>query len=95
MNIEALGYPAGDAIRQACYTYDAVWAAALALHNVSLELERGAIGGVPMSVTDFNTSRGDINDLILAATREINFRGVSVSHIFSRIYVLSAISWRH
>ena len=48
-----------------------------------------------MSLTDFNTARGDINDLILAATREINFRGVSVSHTFSKLCVLLAISKRH
>ena len=55
---------------------------------MSLELENGTIEGVSMNLTDFNTGRGlsgDINDLILAATREINFRGVSVSHTFFTI----------
>ena len=62
-----------------------MWAAALALHRTSEKLESGAIGGEPVSLTDFNTSRGDINDLIVEATRAIKFRGVSVSQSFSQV----------
>ena len=61
-----------------------MWAGALALHRVSEELESGAIGGEPMKLTDFNTSRGDINDLIVAAVSETKFRGVSVSRSFPK-----------
>ena len=50
-----------------------------------------------MSLTDFNTGRGlseDINNLILAATRETKFRGVSVSHciFFSISYNVETFS---
>ena len=83
-NIGILNFPLSDAIRQARYVYDSVWAAALALHRTSEKLESGAIGGEPVSLTDFNTSRGDINDLIVEATRAIKFRGVSVSHFQGR-----------
>ena len=69
-----------------------MWAAALALHRVSKELESGAIGGEFVRLTDFNTSRGDINDLIVAATSEVKFRGVSVSHSLSRVILYSLSS---
>ncbi len=76
--IDDLGYPRTDAIRQALYAYDATWAAGFALDAAIRELEGGALGNGTM-ITDFDYSRGDINELILSAARGLNFRGVSVS----------------
>ncbi len=72
--LDALNYPPSDAIRQAVYAYDAVWAAGFALDTVAEELELHN-----MTITDFNYSRSDINEMILKVARGLDFRGVSVS----------------
>lgn len=78
-NLTALGYLRSEALRQASYTYDAVWAAALALHNASIQLESGVIKDQRLTLEDYDYSRGDINNIILWAARGLKFRGVSVS----------------
>lgn len=78
-NITALNYPRSEAIRQAWYTYDAVWAAALALHNASIQLENGAVRGRNLSLLDFTYADSEINHVILRSAIGVNFRGVTVS----------------
>ena len=78
-NITALGYPESDATLQARYAYDTVWAAALALHNASIELENGRVGGRHRLLSEFTYADSEINGVILNAARGLNFRGVSVS----------------
>ena len=58
------------------YVYDAVWAAAFALHNASEKLKKGGVGSG--SLEDFNYSRHDINEVILDSARSLQFQGVSV-----------------
>ena len=73
--LNVLGYLPSEALRQASYTYDAVWAAAFALHNASETLKALP---EPQELTDFTYERGDINAYILQAALGLDFRGVSV-----------------
>ena len=77
-NITALNYSQSEAIESAYYAYDAVWLAALALHNASVELENGAVEG-RSGLSNFTYADSEINNLILRAAYGVNFRGVSVS----------------
>ena len=76
-NLTALNYRRSEAIRQANFAYDAVWLAALALHNASMELENGTTPGRRLS--DFTYADSDINHMILSAAIGVKFRGVTVS----------------
>ena len=80
-NLSSLNYLRSEALRQAIYVYDAIWAAALALHNASHLLKDGIIKGQPLSLQDFNYSRDDINQVILNSARSLKYQGVSVSKI--------------
>ena len=78
-NLSSLNYLRSEALRQAVYVYDAIWAAALALHNASQLLKNGIIKGQSLSLEDFNYSRYDINQVILNSARSLKYQGVSVS----------------
>ena len=65
-NITALNYSQSEAIESAYYAYDAVWLAALALHNASVELENGAVEG-RSGLSNFTYADSEINNLILRA----------------------------
>lgn len=83
-NLDSLGYLPNEAIRQAAYVYDAVWTAAFALHDTSIELQQGAVSGAN-KLEDFNhfaneTLANKINEVILRAAKNTMFRGVSVSN---------------
>lgn len=83
-NLTALNYSPREGLRQAGYTFDAVWAAAFALHNASLRLEAGEVGGQTLSLGNYDYSRSDINEIILSAAQGLNFRGVTVSRVACR-----------
>ena len=83
-----LNYDRSEALRQAMYVYDAVWAAALALDATSAQLQSGVLGNVSLMLEDFNYARNDINQVIFEAASRLNFRGVSVS---SFVYCVSAM----
>ena len=75
-----MNYLRSEGIRQAYFVYDAVWLAALALHNASMELENGANGTTPgRRLSDFTYADSEINHMILRAAIGVNFRGVTVS----------------
>lgn len=77
-NISVLGYPANEALRQAGYVYDAVWAAAFALDDVERQLQAGALDG-RTSLRDFSYDGGeDISRLIFDSTMQRSFIGVTV-----------------
>jgi Tfp pilus assembly protein FimT len=80
-NLSSLNYTRSEALRQSRFVYDAVWAAAYALHNTSELLRSGAVRNTSMTLDDFNDSqfRDEINEIILRSTRNLKFRGVSVS----------------
>ena len=80
-NLSSLNYLRSEALRQAIYVYDAIWAAALALHNASQLLKDGVIKGQPLSLEDFDYGRDDINEVILNSARSLKYQGVSVSKI--------------
>ena len=73
--------------------YDAVWAAAYALHNTSEQLRNGTVrNNTSITLNDFsdNQFQGEINQVILNSTRNLTFRGVSVSvHVYVSVSVLS------
>ena len=74
-HLDRLNYPRSEALSDAIYVYDAVWAAAFALHNASETLKALP---EPQELTDFTYERGDINAYILQAALGLDFRGVSV-----------------
>ena len=56
------------------YTFDAVWTAALALHNVSKSLENN------LTLMDFNYNSETISKAIYDAAISTSFFGLSVSY---------------
>ena len=80
-NLSSLNYLRSEALRQSIYVYDAIWAAALALHNASQLLKDGVIKGQLLSLEDFNYGRDDINQVILNSARSLKYQGVSVSNM--------------
>ena len=77
-NLSAVGYPSNEALFQAGYVYDAVWAAAFALDDVDRQLKAGVLPG-RQSLLDFSYNASDINALIYQSARSRNFTGVTVS----------------
>ena len=73
-HLESLNYLRSEALRQAGYVYDAVWAAAFALNNASKQLN-----DMNLRLENFDYSRNDINQVILSSARSLKFRGVTVS----------------
>ena len=78
-NISELGYPDSEALRQAGYVYDAVWAAAFALDDVDRQLKEGRLEG-RSSLRDFSYTDSGINELIFNSARNRSFVGVTVSN---------------
>lgn len=82
-NLNSLGYPRREALRQAAFVYDAVWMAAFALNTTSTMLRNGVVQGANQ-LEQFNhflneTVSREINNIIRNAVQESNFQGVSVS----------------
>ncbi|GFN98779.1 gamma-aminobutyric acid type b receptor subunit 2, partial [Plakobranchus ocellatus] len=61
--------------RSSPYAYDAAWALALTLNRTQMKLSQGILGATRLE--DFDYSRKDMFDLILASLEEITFEGVS------------------
>ena len=80
-NLSSLNYNRSEALRQSRFVYDAVWAAAYALHDTSELLRRGAVRNTSITLDNFvdDQFREEINKVILESTRNLKFRGVSVS----------------
>ena len=80
-NLSSLSYNRSEALRQSRFVYDAVWAAAYALHNTSELLRNGVVRNTSMTLDNFTDVqfREEINRVILESTRSLKFRGVSVS----------------
>lgn len=80
-NISVLNYPLSEALRQAGYVYDAVWAAAFALDEVDRQLKAGVLQG-RTSLQNFSYTDTGINQLIFNSAKKRMFRGVTVSLTF-------------
>lgn len=65
-----------DIFEDSVYTFDAVWAAALALHNASKVLENN------LTLMDFDYNSNSISTAIFEAALNTSFLGLSVSDTY-------------
>ena len=73
-----------DLFEDSVYVFDAVWTAALALHNASLAMTN-------QTLEDFDYNNAFISETIYNETLETDFFGLSVSQILSVQYLL--VTW--
>ena len=70
-----------DLFEDSVYVFDAVWTAALALHNASLAMTN-------QTLKDFDYNNAYISETIYNETLKTDFFGLSVSQILSVQYLL-------
>ena len=62
-------------LEDGAYMFDTVWAAALALRNVTAKLPSG------QSLMDFNYSNAEISDMLYKEALNVSFFGLTVSSV--------------